>query len=489
MENKFSISPSTNIMDVLGSAGYTFESAIEDIVDNSISAFAKNIYIHLDYSKPHSFFLYILDDGVGMDLVELKKAAIIGDKAVSEKREKNQLGRYSTGLKSAGIFLCDSLFVSSKRKGAVANTVNIDFKYIRGHNEWIASIINDFSFEKKIDDQGTIVLCKQLKKGLDSLNESSIYALLEKLEDSLSHIYFKFLEKGDVNIYISTQNNLNHPRKIEGWNPFILPENKSTKIIYDESLSYKNQEIKIKSYILPTFDCLSFSDQVYMKGKGFLEEQGFFVYREDRLIYEGGWLNIKKLTLDEKARYARIEVNIPNGLDFDFSLNFSKDKVSVPIELQQKFFEIAKQARSESLHNYEYMKHPEIRIKKGQKKESVWAQKISNRGVVLYINANNPLIIEYCKSMSDAERNKLFALLEKNLPISEIQSGSYKQNYMTKEEIKEALQSIYNNCVSQGMSKEEAIKRLAGQSFVENNQSCFFEFIEELERGANDQGR
>ena len=64
----FSISPGTGMMDVLGHSGYTFNYAMADILDNCISAHAKNIKIYFDLTLKNPY-LYILDDGDGMTLM------------------------------------------------------------------------------------------------------------------------------------------------------------------------------------------------------------------------------------------------------------------------------------------------------------------------------------------------------------------------------------------------------------------------------------
>ncbi|UKI51889.1 MAG: hypothetical protein L6V79_06950 [Clostridium sp.] len=77
------------------------------------------------------------------------------------------------------------------------------------------------------------------------------------------------------------------------------------------------------------------TDQQYMNGRGLIDQQGYYVYRNDRLIYEGGWLNLQGLNLDDKSKYARVEVNIPSQLDEEFKINFSKNSLVVPVELQK----------------------------------------------------------------------------------------------------------------------------------------------------------
>ena len=125
----FSINPGTGVMDVLGHAGYTFNFAIADLVDNCISAKAKNVTIYFDLNE-NDPFIYIQDDGQGMSLEKLQEAAVIGFKDIDEYREDDDLGRYSTGLKSATKSFCNNIIVSSKKENVTANSIQIDYDYI-----------------------------------------------------------------------------------------------------------------------------------------------------------------------------------------------------------------------------------------------------------------------------------------------------------------------------------------------------------------------
>ena len=128
------------MMDVLGHSGYTFNYAMADILDNCISAHAKNIKIYFDLTLKNPY-LYILDDGDGMTFDELKNAAVIGYKDIGEKREEDDLGRYSTGLKSATRSFCDDVVISSKPYDNRCNSIEIDYSHITESKKWEAFIL------------------------------------------------------------------------------------------------------------------------------------------------------------------------------------------------------------------------------------------------------------------------------------------------------------------------------------------------------------
>ena len=145
----FSISPGTNIMDVLGHSGYSFDFAIADLIDNCLAAKASKVKLYFDV-KSKAPYLYILDDGVGMSLSKIKEAAVIGFEEISKQRSNEDLGRFSTGLKSAAKSFCENMYICSKQEGLPASTVQLDFKHIKKSKKWEAFVVSNPALESLI---------------------------------------------------------------------------------------------------------------------------------------------------------------------------------------------------------------------------------------------------------------------------------------------------------------------------------------------------
>ena len=102
MARKIENVPSPDIlMNSMRSIGYSFKTALADIIDNSISAGAKNIEISLPVNSDENLYLSILDDGEGMNSDELFKAMKYG--SPRDGYGVNDLGRFGLGLKSASL--------------------------------------------------------------------------------------------------------------------------------------------------------------------------------------------------------------------------------------------------------------------------------------------------------------------------------------------------------------------------------------------------
>ncbi len=479
----FSISPGTGMMDVLGHSGYTFNYAMADILDNCISAHAKNINIFFDLASKGPY-LYILDDGDGMSFDDLKHAAVIGYKDINEKRDGDDLGRYSTGLKSATKSFCDDIVISSKCSNGKCNSIEIDYAHIRESKKWEGFVLKGFGLEKEIGSHGTLVCCKRLHFVNDLSSNAQVDAKLDGLEKSIGHIFGKFLLSGELRVSIQVKGSIQ--REIEGWNPFGLIENKSTKVVYNDSRKYKGHDVSFKAYVLPTFNNLSKIDQKYMSGNGLIDQEGFYIYRNKRLIKEGGWLGLDKLGLDDKCKYARIEVNIPSALDEYFKINFSKNSLDIPEELKSVFYDVAIKARKESKTNFNYQKHPEIKRTTKKEEERIWRASKSGGGLVLSVNMQHPLIRELSTKLTESELKKLCNVLTKSLPISMIQEQGTTTIAYTECELEELMEEMYQKLISNNIDIKEVKKRMANMEPFKENINLLIQFFDAKEEENDD---
>jgi hypothetical protein len=87
-----------NFIKSLRDVGYTFEIAVADVLDNSISAHATEVKIYA-VPNPEVFFCMI-DNGEGMSELELTEAMRLASKNPDDDRDKKDLGRFGLGLKT-----------------------------------------------------------------------------------------------------------------------------------------------------------------------------------------------------------------------------------------------------------------------------------------------------------------------------------------------------------------------------------------------------
>ena len=280
MRERQSIPFAPNLIESMRSLGYSFETAIADLIDNSISAEASKIDILLcPIDNP---YLIILDNGNGMNTSELEEALRYGAKNPLEKRNNNDLGRFGLGMKSASLSQCRKLVVASKKNGVIS-CFSWDLDYIIQKKEWLLLEYGD----EEINSLPQIGLLKSLSNGTYLLLEdfdrisSSTYDLNATINsymnttiEHLSLVFHRFLNDG-VDIYVN--NNKIIPR-----DPF-LSTNRGTQPLPEQFITINNSKIRIKPYILPYINKLSYEDLQKVGGKEDLRtNQGFYIYRNKR---------------------------------------------------------------------------------------------------------------------------------------------------------------------------------------------------------------
>lgn len=334
MKEKESIPFAPNLVESMRSLGYSFKTAIADLVDNSISALAKRIdIIMLPSENP---YLIILDNGHGMTNTELEHALKFGSKNPLEERKQEDLGRFGLGMKSASLSQCRKLTVVSKKNNEIS-CYSWDIDYINNKKNWILIEYDELEINKlpKIDklkelDHGTYLLLQNFDRVSASTKELSntLNSYLSETIDHLSLIYHRFIDDG-LEIYVN--NNI-----IESRDPF-LRKNHATQTLKEIDLKADDYNIKVKPYILPHINKLSNDDIKKVGGREDLKNnQGFYIYRNRRLIIYGTWFRLYRK--EELTKLARIMVDIPKELDYMWSIDIKKSNANLPDSIKNKLY-------------------------------------------------------------------------------------------------------------------------------------------------------
>lgn len=432
-----------SLIESMRSIGYSFPSAIADLIDNSISAKANNIDI---ISEPGSNpSLIILDDGEGMSLEKLYEAMRYGSTNPLENRSEDDLGRFGLGLKSASLSQCRKLIVVSKQ-GENINSYAWDLDYVIEKEKWM---LKGFS-PKEVDEFPNINLLKKKKNGtyiylseFDRIKESTgnISETFNKyLEDMINHlalVFHRFIEEG---LTISV-NNL----PIEGRDPF-LSQHKATQRKKESYVYIKDNKIVMKPYILPHLSKLSQEDLEKVGGKENLRsEQGFYVYRNKRLIIWGTWFRLERK--DELNKLARVRVDIPNSLDYMWSIDIKKSTATLPDIIKKNMYNAVYESvlSSESVHTYRGRKE-----KKEKDIDYIWERVKVREGYEYVINREIPQIKMLEETLDDKQMkmlNTVIQSLEASFPVGALYVDAAKGNLEeTKaDEDEETIEKIWSD--------------------------------------------
>lgn len=342
MNNYLENNPSADILvNSMRAMGYTFESAIADVVDNSVAVKANLIEIKFPID-PSDCYVAICDNGAGMSREKLIEAMRYGSQVEGEERSEDDLGRFGLGLKSASLSQCRRLTVASKQNGEISALV-WDLDIIGQKKGWYmvectAEQISNIKFISFLDEyeSGTVVLWENF----DLIEKSSgnVYAELSRLQDStaeyLSLIFHRYLNReGSAKIVIKVNN-----YALKGLDPF-LENHKKTNVrrrIEIPILDSKGVEryVSVQPYVLPFQKDLTPEDKKLSGGiENYRSKQGFYIYRNERLIIWGTWFGRHR---DELTKYARVKVDIPNTLDDIWNIDIKKQNATIPAIIKSR---------------------------------------------------------------------------------------------------------------------------------------------------------
>lgn len=337
------------------SIGYSFEAAVADIIDNSISASATEVRICFSSRDPQ--WLCIEDNGWGMTPVELENAMRYGSQSSTDVRRKDDLGRFGLGLKMASLSQCRKVTVMTK-KDDVTCAACWDLDYIIQQKNWSLQFYSEEELEDmpgylylKLKDSGTVVTWERfdrLKQGAAQITK----AFDEKIELTRKHIslvFHRFLNdenpKSRIMMYFNGE-------VVKGIDPF-LTKHPATQPLSEQVLRIASEEIRVKPYVLPYISKMSKQDIAAIGGKEELrQQQGFYIYRNKRLIIWGTWFRLIKH--NELGKLARVRVDIPNSLDSIWEIDIKKSRASLPHFIKKNLVDIVENTvgRSERVYKY-----------------------------------------------------------------------------------------------------------------------------------------
>lgn len=449
------------LIESMRSLGYSFDTAIADLIDNSVSAEAINIDIMLDPSDDPQ--LIIFDDGHGMDSDTLEEALRFGSRGPNEIRSKHDLGRFGLGLKSASLSQCRCLIVASK-KNDYLSCFSWDLDEVKRTNDWSVLEYSQEEIERlpsiELFDSvssGTYVLLQNFDRVSISSHDvkNTLDALMEAAEDHLSLVFHRIISEDGVKIRING-------RLIEPKDPF-LEDHKSTQHLREQTINIDNESIALRPYILPHRNKLSREDLRRVGGADDLRKnQGFYIYRCKRLILWGTWFRL--LGKDELNKLARVKVDIPNTLDEIWSIDVKKSSANLPDKIRKNLYGSIKESVFGSKKVIEYRG----KLNRDEEINYIWQRLTDRNGSVMYsINRDLPqiqLILSGLGSMGQSILEMLLQNIEQNFPAStiylDVADGEMRTAINEISKVREDLEAQLSLADQLGLSRDELLSML-----------------------------
>lgn len=403
------------LLESMRAIGYEPASAVADLIDNSITAHASNVEIR--FSPGASTALAIIDDGDGMDRSELVEAMRHGSRSPSEHREKDDLGRFGLGLKTASLSQCKRLTVVT-RKGRATIAFVWDLDFVKDQGDWTAGELEREEIERlpfydvfKRRSHGTMVLWEQLDPLAvgDGDNGAVLSERMIAVADHLALVFHRYLSTARFSIKINEQ-------QVKAVDPFL--EGEGSEAGPEENLLVDGCDVSLRAYTLPHISRLSRAQIEKAGGEhGLRRQQGFYVYRNRRLLVWGTWFRMFRQ--EELTKLTRVRVDITNELDHFWSLDIKKSAASPPPMIRERLRSLVPTMVRESRTAHQYRGTVTRRLGI----VPIWKRIEDRDGIRYEIDLEHPVVAALRASLGDgslADVDAVFAAISMSLPVESL---------------------------------------------------------------------
>jgi len=409
-----------SMVESLRAMGYDLSMAIADLIDNSIFANATNVWISYKWKGTESW-ICILDDGLGMTELQLKDAMRLGNKNPTEIRAPEDLGRFGLGLKTASFSQCKLITVRTKTDDGKTSERCWDLDHVNKSKKWeIATFAPEDTDEilapLKDLSHGTIVLWQNLDRIIDKNAKvkdeeakSIFYNKFTSVRQYLEMVFHQYLTP-PLNLHIKVGRDVLKP-----WDPY-MKSNQFTQLLSKEK--YEDSSVVITPWVLPHVANRSNEETNIGAGpKGWNAQQGFYVYRNKRMIVSGGYLDLE-LKPEEHYKLARIMVEIPNNMDQDWCIDVRKATAKPPDRLKAEILRIAKATREQAVKVYRARLRTTSIGGRAPSTHDVWIRKKRGDKIIYEINKNHEVIKKLLEDadVKDTWVKRLFQVIESTIP-------------------------------------------------------------------------
>jgi hypothetical protein len=469
-----------SMLESLRGLGYAPPTALADLIDNSIAASSTEVGIHIEWAGPESW-VRIVDDGNGMDDSALEAGMRLGALDPRAERAASDLGRFGLGLKTASFSQARRLTVASRQNGGPIVCLRWDLDLIGQDKETGADwplfegpAPGSEHLLAPLDqmEHGTVVLWETLDRIVtDGFAATDMIELADRVEGHLAMTFHRLLDGHQPALRL-----LLNGRMVKPWDPYLMGhpgkafESPEYRILHTTGVT-------VQCHVLPHRDMLKTAEQETAAGPGgWTQQEGFYVYRNRRLLLAGGWLGLgdggKPWPRDEAHRLARVRLDIPNSADAEWKINVLKSTASPPVRLRPQLHRLASETREIARRVFAHRGH--ITPVTGMRSNAVaeaWQVRRSAKGTSYRIARDHDLVASILNRAGSLKPDilALLRLIEETVPVQRIwlDTAEDKETPRTgfaeapDSEVMETLASMFEALVKfRGLSSTEARERL-----------------------------
>ena len=458
----------------LTALGYTPEAAVADLVDNSIAAGATTVAIDFHWGGAEDSSVAVCDDGRGMNEEELRRGMTVGGRGLDMGRSPRDLGRFGMGLKTASFSQCRQLVVATRTADGpwISRTWDVDHVLAVGdwqllHRPPEAARGRLYGLTVTHDGPGTVVLWRHLTRlaapgssSDDGWAHKEFHAHLRRIEEHLGMVFARYLTRrtGRVRLTVNGQ-------AVQPWDPFLYSNTYVERLPAETPVT----GVTIHGYVLPHRNRLTEPEYEAAGGPGgWLDRQGFYIYRRDRLIVAGGWLDFG-FPRSERHKLARLAVDVDADHDAEWSVDVRKSSATPPPSLAPTLRRLARATRERAAavmtHRGTVVRNQPVSIR-----DVVWRQVNQFGRASFKINRSHPLIADLLTRHPEIRSSfsALLAMVEATLPLQLIRMAPEAELSVATDadtapaDVVEMASEVLEALLGQGSSGQDALLRVLG---------------------------
>ena len=460
-----------SIAESLRAFSYELPTALADLVDNSITARARHVWIDFHWDGANSV-ISITDDGRGMDEARLREAMRPGSQNPLAPRDAHDLGRFGLGLKTASFSQCRRVTVRSRVRGGAVATRCWDLDHIAAVNAWQLLRSGNEAVEPhfrrlSLLPHGSAVVWQKLDRltpDQNTDNEKHHQLFLHRATAVRDHLGMVFHQLMSAPHGVKL---LLNDRPIPAWDPFLTGE-PATQHLAPTRLKVRHSLVEIEPFVLPHHSRLTKSRHEEASGpRGWNAHQGFYVYRQHRLLVAGDWLGFG-WTKEEHYKLARIRVEVPNALDHDWAIDVTKSRALPPPVLRDELRRIGEATRSVAKRVFSH-RGAKLTSRADQERVLLWQPNAKQSKMFYRLNREHPLLKVVMEQTENRGALKaLLRLIEETVPFPHIaienserpESIAAPFEHAHESQIREVMDQAFRSLTASGYGPKEAVNRL-----------------------------
>ncbi|HGG64436.1 MAG TPA: ATP-binding protein [Rhodobacteraceae bacterium] len=468
--------------------GYSLETALADVIDNSITAGADTIKLVAD-TITEDPWIALADNGCGMSELQLIEAMRLGSKNPRDARTAKDLGRFGLGLKSASFSQCRSLTVITRQNGCTS-CARWDLDRVSEQNNWNLELVDNPETVigyHLLPDNGTVVIWEKLDRLAGGYSDNRgkraehMNAELARAERHLRLVFHRFLEGKQPQLKVFLNG-----RRLKPIDP-MASTHPSCQKDPEDILRISQGEVRIRCYTLPHHKMVTRDEWDEMGGpEGHLKSQGLYVYRENRLIISGGWLGLARQT--ELTKLCRISIDIPNTMDAEWKIDVKKASAQLPPVVRERLKKVVERFVGTSKRTYR---------SRGQKlvdetKFPIWSRVKKDGQIIFRPNLDHPVFRAYSDKLPDElveGFEQCLRLVGSGLPIETLHAElvgnaeSVTADAAGEADIEQMVRAMAPALMSNGVSAEMLADTLQSLPFLRENWEAASQMLNDYLKG------